>query len=41
MKRRFLVCEKRVDLVQAEGGEVFARWKEREKSTSGRLAINE
>lgn len=41
MKRRFLVDEKGVDLVQAEGGEVLARWKERDKPTFGRLAINE
>lgn len=41
MKRRFLAEEKGADLVQAVGGEVLARWKEREKSTFGLLAINE
>ena len=41
VKRRFLAEEKGADLVQAVGGEVLARWKEREKSTFGLLAINE
>ena len=40
MKRRFLVCEKRVDLVQAEGGEVFARWKNGGISTLDHFAIS-